>query len=285
MTVTIDRLSQTKLTEIQAKLPNAYKIQKWLEVTLPEWVDTKTTPSSRLSVALICLQDAARVAWEVDYGLLYAYANVTWYRDEDPDVPIEELQESQVTTTEWGELQAHRYGKYYADDAALRLYGAAEYAAQFVVEFLNIQSAELDDFREKRTSLAIAVGKYLKSKMASHEISVAVGRLSSNKDWQRTMAYRNDWVHEQPQLVSTPALRYKRRMRWRDTQAGPMMLIGGDAWGDRPDLTLDELLEMIRHAGCAFVETLEELSEILFKNLEPLGIVRDFNSGRILVKG
>lgn len=267
----IVNLSKERRNQIDTKLPGVITIQRWLVLTRPEWVDAKAGPQSRLSVALICLHDAARVACEVDYALSQAYTYVAWYRHEHPQAPLES--------------DARFYGKFYADDSALRLYAAAEHVAEFIKALLRIDRAKLKPYKQKYDSCASAVGNYMVAEMPNHDITSIIKRLLDEGSWGETTAYRNLWVHEQPPLVEGPGIAYKRQSRWREgpVSGSYMMGMGGDTW-DEPKRTLDNLLEVVLQAALAFGKTLSELSELLFKKLEPLGIERDFDSEKVRVK-
>jgi hypothetical protein len=265
------RLPESRCSRIDAKIPRAIEVQRWLAATPPEWVDAKAGPESALSVALRCLHDAARVACEVDYALVQAFATVAWYREEHPEAPCE--------------AEAVFYGKLYADDVALRLYSAREHIAEFILALLSIDKQGIAPYREKYDSCASAVGNYMRSKKPDHVITPLLEKLRSDPNWGKTMEYRNLWVHEQPPLVESPGIQYKRQSRWRPgpTPGIYMMGMGGDTW-DRPDYTLDELLEMVSLAAQAFEGVLASLSEMLFKELEGLGIERDLASGSVEVR-
>lgn len=258
-------LSETSQKEIESKLPNAGKELSWLTELPQEWIDHLGGPESKLPIAKVCLHDAARVACQVDYALEQAYAHLTWFRRECPDAPKES--------------EAHHYGRFYADDAALRLYSAAEHVANFIVAFLNISKNDLKNYQknDKAVGLAAAVGRYLLKEKPDHPIAGIVNRLMSD-EWELVRKYRNDWVHNKPPILDSPGLDYKRANRWFDIGDAKGILLGGRY---EPENTLDGLLEAILKAAHDFKNALSELTDLLFQELESLGIKRDVEAGII----
>jgi hypothetical protein len=258
-------LSESSQQEINRKLPNAGKELGWLACLPQEWVDHLAGPESTLPTAKVCLHDAASVACQVDYALEQAYAHLVWFRQECPDAPKES--------------EAHHYGRFYADDAALRLYSAAEHIASFIVAFLTISNNDLKKYRkdDKSVARAVVVGKYLREQKTDHSITSIIDRLLSD-EWGLVRNYRNDWVHNKPPILDGPGLDYKRTSRWSSIGEAQMLL-----WGVRyaPDHTLDSLLDAILKAALDLKTALSELIDLFFQELEVLGIKRDVVAGTI----
>ncbi len=255
-------LSKQKHIEIQAKLPQITEIQRRLLLPV-DILAMKIGPYKNTESAIVCLRDASTVATEAVYALSQAYIHLFWYREEHPDAPLEK--------------EACAYCKFYIDDVALRLYAAAEHLANFVIAFLNIEKSKLKQSKTKKpSSLASRVGKYMFAEMPTHDIIVRIKKLKDDKNWEETMKYRNDWVHEQPPLVDGLGIVYKRKSRWKkaDNRVG---LFGGS---DHPQLSIDSLLNTVSSASHAFVNLLSELSDILFAHLRDLGIDFDQNTGK-----
>jgi hypothetical protein len=258
-------LSESSREKINRKLPNAGKELNWLSNLPQEWVDHLAGPESKLPTAKVCLHDAASVACQVDYALGQAYAHLIWFRQECPDAPMQS--------------EAHHYGRFYADDAALRLYSAAEHVANFIVAFLHISSNELIPYQknDKSAARAVVVGKYLRKQKPEHLVTDIVNRILSD-EWELVRNYRNDWVHNKPPILDGPGLDYKRTSRWSTMGEAQMLLLGVRY---APDYTLDGLLEAILKAACDFKMALSGLTDLLFQELEVLGIKRDVDAGTI----
>ena len=93
----------------------------------------------------------------VVYALRKAYENPIWYQEQAPDAPKE--------------IEACRFAKFYADDAALRLYASAEHIANFIIYFLDIPSDQIKLYKKSNASIASAVGKYLNASSDNQDIS------------------------------------------------------------------------------------------------------------------
>ena len=259
------QLSDEQWAEITAKVPRAVEIQSRLLLPVV-LIAMKAGPKKRLDIATVCLHDASEVACEVVYALDQAYASLVWFREVHPQAPLE--------------TEACIRGKFYADDAALRLYATAEHIANFIVAFLEIEKSTLGPYEEKNASHAHVVGKYLMKEMPTHEISMAVKDLLTEKNWGKAMNYRNMWVHEQPPLIEGVGTVYERKGRWTKTEHGYALGIGG---GDKPQYTIDSLLEMVLSTSHALMKLLGTLTEILYARLRALGIEVN-ESGQTTVK-
>jgi len=258
------QLSEKRWEEINAKLPNAAEIQSRLLLSV-DLIAMKVGPEKKLDVATVCLRDASEVAWEVVYALGQAYASLVWFREEHPEAPLE--------------TKACVLGKFYTDDAALRLYAAAEHIANFILAFLEIEKSVLEPYEEKNASRAHVVGKYLIAEMPVHAITLAVKDLLAEENWNRVMHYRNIWVHEQPPLIEGVGIVYERKGRWTKTEHGYV----GIGNSDKPQYTVDYLIEMVSSASHALMKVLATLTMILFECLRAMGIEID-ESGQITIR-
>ncbi|MDP2886062.1 MAG: hypothetical protein Q8P51_13700 [Ignavibacteria bacterium] len=221
------QLSDEQWAKITAKVPRAIEIQSRLLLPV-DLIAMKAGPKKGLDIATVCLRDASEVACEVVYALDQAYASLVWFRGVHPQAPLE--------------TEACMRGKFYSDDAALRLYATAEHIANFIVAFLEIEKSALGPYEEKNASRAHVVGKYLMRELSTHEVSLAVKDLLTEKNWGEAMNYRNIWVHEQPPLIEGVGILYQRKGRWTKTEHGCALGLGG---GDKPQSSVDSLLEMV----------------------------------------
>lgn len=259
-------LSDERLEEIAAKLPDLNSIKRVLLLD-PDVISMKLGPKSRVPEAIVCLHDALRVADEVRYALHEMLAHLIWYR-QDRGEPIEEA--------------AIYFGRFYADDAALRLYAAAEHVANFIVGFLDLDQVDLKRYAKGRPSLHSVVGHYLMAERPDEPITKAVHHLVQDSNWTKTtIEYRNPWVHEQPPIIAGLGIAWKRGPRWVVTERGHMLSI---KFGDTPSFTVDELTKMVLSANEAFIEMMSRMVDILVEFLAKQGFDLDFTKGEISVR-
>jgi len=242
-------LSPAQISEIEAKLPKICFIQRKLLLPI-DLLAIKLGPKSTVDISLVNLRDASEVACEVEYALYEAlsyYVRLNGSDNQDKNLFIQR-------------------SKFYVDDAALRLYAAAEHVANFIQNFLAIESSRLESYKkDNRTSFASTIGNFLISEMPSLEITKAIKDLVSEPNWQKTILYRNRWVHEQPPLLKEMGMAYMRKSRWKKTHDGNYAL--GIGLGDSADYTLDELIEMVLSAYSKFAVLLEKIANIAFEFL------------------
>lgn len=258
-------LSEERLKEIAARLPGLNSIERVLLLN-PDMIAMKLRPKSRLPEAIACLHDAVRVAEEVRYALHEMLAHLIWYR-QDRGESIEEA--------------AIYCGRFYADDAALRLYAAAEHVANFIVEFLDLDKVDWKPYTKRSRSFSSVVGHYLIAERPNEPITKVVHHLVRDSNWLKTICYRDTWVHKQPPIVAGLGTAWKRGPRWVVTERGHMLSI---SFGDTPSLTVDELTKMVLSANEALIEMMSRMVDILVESLEKHGFELDFTEGEISVR-
>ena len=208
-------------------------------------------PMSDVPLAAVCLNDAYYMVAEARYALLEGFRNVEHYRRKQP---------SNGPTAAW-------MGQYYASDVALRLYAAGEHLASAIMQMLKIDRLEFERYekagKKGRASRQTVVAKFLKAQMSNQAISAAVVNLGMSVAWAKTVEYRNLWVHMQPPLISGMGLAYQRGKKyWSEFtdkgSRGYELRFGG---GDKPELSVDELLERVREASCTFMDAFVTVAE------------------------
>jgi len=258
-------LSDVSKNEISLKVPNSGNSLNWLANIDQDWIDHLGGPKSNLPIARVCLEDALSFACQAEYALTQAYAHLIWFQKESSDAPNESC--------------AHHYCRFYVDDAILRLFSAAEHVANFIVVSLNISKDELKSEKDGNTrSRAVTVGKYLAKQMPDSPITKIVNCLHS-EEWELLRKYRNDWIHNKPQILDSPGLDYRRKNRWVTVAGMKMVALGGQ---QAPDQTLDNILEKMFKASRDFSGALSKLTDIFFQELESLGIRRDIDAETII---
>ena len=184
---------------------------------------------------------------EARYALFEALAHIVWYREKrEPS----------------NETLAVFFGKFYADDTALRIYAAGEHLANAIENMLEVEK-EVSDF--KRSNLAKSknvvskqaiVGLYLIANHPNHRITNAVRRLKDFDGWRKTRDYRDDWVHGKPPIISGMGIEYERRNRLIVSADSVGVSIGG---GDEAHYSVEDLLGFMKPALFLLTETITEI--------------------------
>jgi hypothetical protein len=246
-------LDEVTLESINQQLPSIKNLEKIVLQIQPDFISTKFKPDSTIPTATVCLQDAVNTLAEARYALHEVIAHKIWYLEKSgpKNVPASVF-----------------FGRFYADDIALRLYSAGEHLAEAIVDFLEINEQELNPYRNKKVSRQVIVGNYLRNEKPSHPVTQAVLSLADSSEWQKTIKYRNDWVHSQPPLVKGLGIVYKRGQRWKlsDTENSYKLELGD---GDELEYSVDDLLKFIQPALFKFIDTVNVATQFyidLLKN-------------------
>ena len=234
-------LTDEELAIIGEKLPDLSSLRDRVLALGPGFILSVFPPESDTPVAAVCLNDAFGTLEDVVYALHEHYAHGVFYR-EHRSSPVE--------------MEALHFERYYIDDAALRLYSAAEHLANAIVLMLNLDEEKLRELREKRSSRQAAVGRYLARELPEHTLSRSVGVLARSSHWRSAMKYRNEWVHDQPPTVENLGIVYHRKRRWKNIEGGrgKRVALGG---GDAPRYTVGQIHEFVKAATLDFVTALD----------------------------
>jgi hypothetical protein len=251
------------LQRIGEKLPDLDNLKKMIMPLAPDFISSSFEPDSMVPVAAVCLRDALDTLYAARYALHEVYAHQIAYL-EQADEPNEGV--------------AAFFGRYYADDLALRLYAASEHLAFAISAMLQISSAEIEPFLNKkgRASYAIVVGKYLADIKPDHPITSSVLALARLPEWRKTMRYRNDWVHQQPPLVNGLGIAWQRRKRWEvvDQPDGSKIRMLNFGGGDPAEYSVEDLLAFMKPALEQFARTLANVSEHYIDLIQAKGITK-----------
>src|SRR5262249_46292543 len=154
---------------------------------------------------------------EVRYALFECLAHLWCYRD-NRDPPSEAL--------------AVFFGRFYVDDAALRLYAAGEHLANAIVSMLEIDANDLKRFKTgNESSQQPTVGRYLIAERAGDPVTDAIIKLIARTKWLEAMNYRNEWVHSKPPILNETGIEFERRNRLQTWPGAVGISVGG---GDEP---------------------------------------------------
>jgi hypothetical protein len=250
-------LDSSELMRISKEIPELSDFHERVRGLSPDFISTIFAPESNVPLASVCLQDAVNTYEEARYALHEVFAHRMWYL-EKKEPPNKEA--------------AIFFSRFYADDAALRLYAAGEHLANGIIMMLEIDHRQLKPYKKKRISQQSAVGHFLLKQKAHHPITKTVTRLVDSKEWCDTMEYRNRWVHEQPPTVEGLGIIYKRGRRWRDLPTGKehVLCIGGG--GDAPEYSIHTLVRFTQCAMFQFSDTLTSVIECYVGLLESRGM-------------
>ncbi len=263
-------LDDSELRRISQEIPDLSNLQAIASSFSPDFISTPFSPKSYVPVASVCLQDAVHTLEEAVYALSEVFAHQVWYL-EKKDPP--------------NKMAAAFFGRFYADDVALRLYSAGEqYLVDAIKKMLEISEKQLAPHKMERkkkykreginprkiTRLEI-VGDFLSAQETVYPFTDTIASLTDLKEWKTTVDYRNRWVHEQPPTVKGLGIVYKRGRRWKPllTGKGYTLGIGG---GDVPEYSIEELIGFIQPAMLQFKDTLTSVVEFYVDLLNSHGI-------------
>lgn len=246
-------LSAAVLDRINGLLPDPGPRFDQILALSPDVLSIAFHQQSDIPEAAVCLLDALRTISAARYALFECHAHGTYYRE-----VAEPRNEMTAMNAIWFE-------QYYIDDAAHRLYAAAEHIANGLLRMLEISDNQLKEFRKGVVSQRTAVGRLLLAQYPGLAISKSIETLVASAGWTAAMTYRRRLVHEQPPLVSGLGLVYRRGRRWRPTpNRGLYLALGG---GDQPEFETSALIATFTGALVGLLtvwdDTLLEFMEVL----------------------
>ena len=179
-------LDESTLAAIAQQLP---VFDAWVEEAtslLPDFLSATFPHESHIPVASVALADCAYTLYGVRYALHEYLANGIYFRErsDPPNEPLAVIQEV-----------------YYLDDAALRLYSAAEHLAAAAAMMLDVTDVDLASFKRRGLSRWARVSAFLSDNHSSLSIARAFATLSDDENWKFAIRYRGAWVHNQPPTV------------------------------------------------------------------------------------
>ncbi|QQS31779.1 MAG: hypothetical protein IPM50_08770 [Acidobacteriota bacterium] len=254
------KLDEETAKKVEDELPNVDVVRcSSLELN-PDLISIGFPVGSSFPIAAVCLHDATSVLQEARYALLEAIAHLVWYR---------------VKNNPPNEYLALFFGKFYADDVALRLYAAAEHLANAIINILDIES-DIADFKKSKklgvSSQQAIVGKYLAKNLPTHKITKAILSLRDSQDWKKTRDYRDAWVHQKPPIIKGLGINYQRRNRLKVTNNMMGVTFGS---GDEAVYTVDELLNFMKPSLYLLTDATSQIVEHFINYLNE-NLLKDF---------
>jgi len=248
-------LEHSDIERISKETPDLSALNNLVLRLSPDVLSINYHPESRVPAASVCFQDTLHTLAEARYALHEVFAHRIWYM-EKKDPP--------------NEITANFFGRFYADDAALRLYSAGEHLANGIINMLEIDDQELKCYKQQRVSQQSIVGNYLCKQKPSHLVTKVLTKLAKSKEWSAAIEYRNRWVHEQPPTVAGMGIVHKRGERWKPLPNGGYTLgIGG---GDEPEYSTEDLVGFIKPAMFQFKDTFTTVVRFYIGMLESRGV-------------
>jgi hypothetical protein len=237
---------------VNQDLPDIDGLQRQIGFLSPDLISAKFKSDSDFAIAAVCFQDASRTLSESRYALLEAMAHKVWY--------LEKVSPKDEDTATF-------FSRFYSDDAALRLYSAAEHLAKAAVFILDIGDEKL---KQTRTgSRFTAVRKILLETHPDHIITTSLDELYCSREWKTTIKYRDAWVHNQPPIIDGTGMVFDRKRRWHVSDKVSKLGIGV---GDEPKYSVGDLLGFVIPALFQFTEKLACVVEFYITELAKKGI-------------
>ena len=158
---------------------------------------------SDVPVGAVCLRDAQSTFGQAIYALhQFCTEPVSHRRSDEPAGP----------------LMAAWLERFYAEDAAMRLYNSAEHLANAIAMLRSIDSRRVA--AEKSRSQWERVRKTLAKEAPQDPIHVLMSELRRRAEWRFAIAYRGNVVHQQPPILAGVGVSYRRRRRWNEAPDG-----------------------------------------------------------------
>lgn len=257
-------ISQEVWNEIDNKLPSldtkriGIATRPNLDINIIDLLNITTVGSG-----LVACNDAMQRWTQARLALREAYACEYWYSSEGTE-PNELIQ---VLST-----------RFYLDYIPLLLYSSVEDIADCIQNVWDI--TPLKDISGK-SSRAIQIGKSLMRDDPQGQLAKAVSPFSDNDYWKFTTYYRNQWVHEQPPLITGLGIQIRR-----DEASPPKdnptnsMYFGG---GSQPQYSISELFEKNLGALLLTKTLIDTITELIIAERESLGTKFDFESGSTVI--
>jgi hypothetical protein len=247
-------LTPAMQARIDALLPDPWMRSDDILSLSPDMIAIAFDPESDIPVASVCLLDALRTMGAARYALFESHAHGIYYRE---------------VASSPEEMMAVWFEQFYVQDAAHRLYGAAEDIAEALIMMLEIDSARLKTFKGQGSSQQRAVGKLLLKDHRGLALAGSIKALLDSAAWTETMNYRGRLVHEQPPLVGGLGIVHRRQRRWRKTEQGGRYLAFGG--GDPPEFDIAALKTACGDALGALLAVWNDTLDAFMKVLEQKG--------------
>lgn len=256
-------LTDEQLHSINAQLESVDDLRTTALSLAPDFLAMNFGPEVQVPISAVCFHDCTETLAQIRYALFEHFAHGLYYREVSaPPDP----------------LVAIFFEKYYLDDAAFRLYAAAEDLANAIIFMLDVKDNQLAPYRKSnRVSQQGIVAAYLVKEHANQPLTEVLVDFGRSEEWIFTMNYRNRWVHEQPPTVAGLGIQYRRRQPWQSSKDGKQRFLAIGS-GDEAELDVTALRRPILVAYQHLVGIVRTALQEYFQILEKNGITRDGRS-------
>ena len=234
-----------------------------ISIVAPDFIAANFAYDSGVPIAVVCLRDCQTTLGQALFALHQLCLQTAEHRTADPPDPLR---------VAWIE-------RFFLEDAAMRLYSAAEHLANAIAFLLAIDQDEIDAF--KTPSQWERVRKALEAHGTDTPIGTCMADLRRVKGWRVAMRYRGRVVHNQPPNLEGLGIQYKRQKRWEATPDRSHMVLRV-RFGDAADHTPAEVKEFILEAFAAFLAVARAVTDNLYSELDAHGIKWDGNESFVL---
>ncbi len=234
-------LDDATLKEIAKKEPIFDDLSEIVLNLAPDLISIQFPIDSDIPVAAVCLHDVIDALYKIRIGLSECYQHEIWFR-EKKEPPNDTL--------------ATVFMEFYIDSVASKLYAAGEHLANALIFMLETSDDQLKKY--KKVSQWSTVGNFLKSELGEHPITQSALSFVSKGDWDKVMLFRNSSVHDKPPTIKGLGIVYKRKKRWRRSEDGKTAKLGIGG-GDKPDYSIDEVVEFTHSAVTEFIELFRDV--------------------------
>lgn len=228
---------------------------------LPDFVSTCLPHDSDVPIAVVCLRDCQSTLGQCLHALHQHCLQGVEHRFNDEPV-----------RAAWVE-------RFYLEDAAMRLYAAAEHLANSIAFLRNVAENDLSKIRAR--SRWEKVRRTLRTPGGTEdllgEMMQEVGR---SRSWKFAITYRGDVVHAQPPILEGDGVRFRRLRRWRSITDGDRVELDIGLSGDEPQHAPEEVREHLIEAFRALLPLALATRKEILQLLESRGV--EFKSGGVV---
>ncbi len=251
-------------------IPELNKIQNLIFLFRPDILAMAFGPDSNIPIASVCLIDSVDMLCDARFAIYWALMNER------------ELGKTNYSVNRLSKL--HQV-KYFCDDTALRLYSSGEHLASAIYYMLELDLLSPNLLSKKGISRSKRIAEILFKNKPKHVFTDFIKRLIESLDWQKTIKYRNAWIHDQSPRISGLGIHFKRKKRWTkmvDYNSNTTKNILHIFDSDPPDIGFSDLILTMKNSAIIQTDFLNEVTLYYKKLLESKNI--SFKNGKINYK-
>lgn len=240
----LSRLESHDAAAAAAKFPEVLPLLERANRLHPKMLAVGFDEGSLVPAAAVCIRDLAHTVAEARYAMLRAAHHCPQSAEDTASAAASSV----------------FFQRFYLDDAALRIYAAAEHLVTAVTHMFGLSEGQLRECGKGRQSRPILALAYLERAQPESALAISVRGLLDDDDWKACRRYRNAWVHDQPPAVEGLGISFRRRKFWERPKGGGgggrVIFFGG---GDPPQYTVEQIHAFSGEALSRLLETSEVL--------------------------